>query len=198
MLKKLLASVGITFLLFACEQAELKEREVTEITKYFDVEELLAANAEELLQREVKLAKVASFDGEVEKTAVLLDSAAVIRELDVFRDADINKPEFVDSYRKEVAQESGMQVLSYIAEDKEELNVNYLRIYMDAETEEVGRLEALFSNKNILYNSTRLLKVKFGEVGEAQLPLSYTIEGVQKMIFSDPAKYTIKADFEYQ
>lgn len=198
MLKKLLASVGMVFLLVSCEQAELKESEVTEISQYFDVEGLLAANAEELLQREVKLSKVASFGGEVEKTTIWLDSAAVIRELDVFRDADINKPEFADSYRKEVTQENGIEVVSYLAEDKEELNVNYLRVFMDAETEEVERLEALFSNKNILYNSTRLLKVEFGKVGAAQLPHSYTIEGVQKMIFSKPANYTIKADFEYQ
>lgn len=198
MLKKLLAGLGIAFLGFACEQAELKEREVTEISKYFDVEGLLAANAEELLERKVKLLKVASFDGEVEKTAVLLDSAAIIRELDVFREADINKPEFADSYRKEITEEGRLQVISYIAEDKEELNVNYLKIYLNEETEEVERLEALFSNKNILYNSTRLMKVEFGWVGEAPRPLSYTIEGVQKMIFSEPAEYAIKAGFEYE
>ncbi|WP_017729983.1 hypothetical protein [Nafulsella turpanensis] len=196
MLIKLLPFVGIA-LLFACEEPEIAEKKVAEIDEYFDVEGLLASNAEELLRREVKMAKIASFDGEVEKTVVRLDSAAIIRELDVFRDADINKPEFSESYIKEVKEENGLQVITYVAEDKEDLNVNYLKVYLNAEAEEVERLEALFSNRNILYNSTRLLKVEYGEVKGVRLPMGYTIEGVQKMIFSEPAKYAIKAEFEY-
>ena len=185
------------FFLLACEQGESGENEVERIDEYFDVYGLLNRNEAILRQMDVTLRKKASFGGEQEESLVQLDSTALARELDVFRQAGINKPVLSGRYKETRTEQDGMQVITYEADEPEDLNINYLQVYLEPETEQVEGLEALFSNKNILYNSTRLLKVNYGQVAGKQLPISYTIEGVQKMIFSDKEEYRIVGEFIY-
>ena len=187
------------FFLLACEQEGSGENEVERIDEYFDVYGLLNRNEAILRRMDVTLRKRASFGGEQEESLVQLDSTALARELDVFRQAGINKPVLSGRYKEtRTEQEDGVQVITYKADEPENLNINYLQVYLEPGTEQVEGLEALFSNKNILYNSTRLLKVDYGEVAGKQLPVSYTIEGVQKMIFSDKEKYRIEGEFIYK
>lgn len=184
-------------LLISC-QGERQEGPDAFIDEYFNVRALLAENLEQLLRREVVvMEKIASFSGEVEKTTVRLDSLGLAEEFDVFTELDINKPEFSERYIESREEADGQVVIIYEADDKESLNVNYLKVYKDTSSGQVSQIEALFSNKNVLYNSTRLLNLYFGMVEGEHLPLGYIIEGNQKMIFSDPEKYSIQADFVY-
>lgn len=167
------------------------------MNEYYDVQGLLAANEEALRQMDVRLQKRASFAGEVEESAIGLDSAALAEELDVFREVDINKPVLSGRYHTTTSLVDGRELITYEADDKEALNVNYLKIYRNAENGVVERMEALFSNKNMLYNSTRMLSLQYREVNGRMLPHYYTVEGVQKMIFSEQEEYEIKAEFIY-
>lgn len=186
------------FFLASCAQEQGREEEILRIDEYYDVHGLLNRNEAMMREMEVSLRKQASFGGEQEEEIILLDSAALARELEVFRQAGINKPVLSGRYQETITEEEGLKVITYEADDKEELNINYLQVYLEPETGEVEKLEALFSNQNILYNSTRLLKVEYGEVRGEQLPLSYTIDGVQKMIFSDKEEYRVEGEFIYQ
>ena len=155
-------SIGLAclcgFFLFSCEQEEEGANEVDRIDEYYNVYGLLNRNEELMRDMEVFLRKRASFGGEQEEETVQLDSAALARELDVFRQAGINKPVLSGRYQETITEQDGLQLIRYEADDKEELNINYLKVYLEPETEQVEGLEALFSNKNILYNSTRLLR----------------------------------------
>ncbi len=187
-----------TCLLVSCGQEEGGENEIERIDEYFDVYGLLNRNEEVLRGMEVSLLKNASFGGEQEENLIQLDSTALARELDVFRQAGINKPVLSGRYSEVVTEEDGLKVIAYEADDEGDLDINYLKIYLDKQENEVEQLEALFSDRNVLYKSTRLLKVTYGEVAGRQLPLSYTIDGVQKMIFSEQEEYRIEGEFLYK
>lgn len=181
----------------SCSEGERQQEAIGSIDEYYDVQGLLAANEEALRQMDVSLQKEASFAGEVEESSIRLDSAALAEELDVFREVDINKPVLRGRYHVTTSQEDGRELVTYEADDKESLNINFLKIYRNAESGVVERMEALFSSRNVLYNSTRLLSLQYGEVNGQVLPQYYTVEGVQKMIFSEREEYSIRAEFIY-
>lgn len=185
-------------LLVSCyEERDQEEAGISSIEDYFDVKGLLAEKREQLIPMEVLLEKKASFAGEVEKTTIRLDSLALKEEFDVFREVDINKPVLVGRYFEKNEVEDGKEVILYEADDKESLNVNYLKIVKDTSSDRIEQIEALFSNRNVLYNSTRLVTLYFDQVKEQVLPQRYTIKGSQKMIFSDKENYSIEANFIY-
>lgn len=191
-------TLALLAILTACAPEEERENEVDRIDEYFDVQGLLEQTEARLRQRGVILEKKGEFSGEVEASTILLDSAALAEELDVFREVDINKPVLSGRYLERKEMEEGMEVTIYEADDKEELNIHYLKIYRQPENEAIVRIEALFSSRNVLYNSTRMLRLNYGLVdGAGPLPLSYYVEGLQKMIFNDKESYTIKAEFHY-
>lgn len=186
------------FFLAACAREGGGDEEVQRIDEYYNVHGLLNQNEEVLRRMDVSLRKKASFGGDQEENLVQLDSTTLARELDVFRQAGINKPVLSGRYKETRTLQNGLQVITYEADEPEELDINYLQVSLAPETEQVEVLEALFSDRNILYNSTRLLKVDYGQVAGEQLPLSYTIDGVQKMIFSDKEEYRIVGEFIYK
>lgn len=192
-----IAGLALLAMLAACAPEGERENEVDRIDEYFDVQGLLEQTEAQLRRKAATLEKKAEFSGEVETSTILLDSAALAEELDVFREVDINKPVFSGRYLERKEMEEGLEVTIYEADDKEELSINYLKIYRQPDTETIERIEALFSSQNILYNSTRSLSLDYGQIGNERLPLSYYVEGVQKMIFNDKEGYTIKADFQY-
>jgi hypothetical protein len=196
-IKHFLLLLGIWTLMGSCTEREGQQESVTSIDEYYDVQTLLAANEETLRQMNVSLHKEASFAGEVEETQIRLDSAALVEELEVFRELDINKPVFSGRYKETRELVNGQRLISYEADDKEALNINFLKVYKEAASGKVQRIEALYSNRNILYNSTRQLSLQYGQVNGQMLPRYYTVEGVQNMIFTEPEEYRIKAEFMY-
>lgn len=187
----------MSMLLATCSPEGSEIEAVSSIDSYFDVQGLLQENEDRLREMNVVLHKKATFSGAVEEETISLDSAALAEELDIFREVDINKPVLSDRYLTETEVKKGQQVTTYLADDKEELNINYLKVYKDLESDQVERIEALFSSRNILYNSTRLLSLQYGPVNGQQLPVYYQVEGSQKMIFNDKEDYIIKAEFDY-
>lgn len=181
----------------ACNEREKQQAAITAMDEYYDVQGLLAANEELLRQMKVSLHKQASFGGELEESRMVLDAASLARELEAFREVDINKPVLSGRYQVSSSQQDGKELITYEADDKEALNINYLKIYRNPTSGEVERMEALFSNRNILYNSTRLLSLQYVSINGQLLPQYYTVEGVQKMIFSEQEEYRIRAEFLY-
>lgn len=192
-----LVLLSIWVLMISCAEREKQQEAILSIDEYYDVQALLAANEEALRQMKVSLRKEAVFAGEVEKTLITLDSAGLADELEVFRELDINKPVLSGRYQVEETLLDGQRLISYEADDKEALKINFLKVYENAENGVVERIEALFSNQNILYNSTRLLSLQYEQVNGKTLPRYYSVEGVQKMIFNPQEKYRIEAEFIY-
>lgn len=184
-------------LLFSCTGEEQQQEEISSVDEYFPVRELLAETREQMLEMDVKLEKEASFSGETERSVVVPDSLVLARELEVFREIDINKPVFSGRYQESREVVKGQEIITYTADDPETLNVRYLKVYKNSANGKVEQLEALFNSENRLYNSTRHVSLIYGPVKNKNLPQSYKINGSQKMIFSNEESYMVEANFIY-
>lgn len=185
-------------LLFSCAGEKRREEEISSVDEYFPVQDLLAETREQMLEMNVKLQKTASFSGETEKSVIVPDSSGLVKELEVFREIDINKPVFSGRYQESREKVNGQEVIIYKADDPETLNIHYLKVYKNPENGMVEQLEALFSSKNVLYKSSRQVSLTFEPVKDENLPKSYNIKGSQKMIFSNEENYMVEANFIYQ
>lgn len=193
-----IAAVFVTgVLLVSCAGEEQREDEISSVDEYFPVRELLAQTGEQMLEMDVRLQKEASFSGETEKSVVVPDSLGLAKELEVFREIDINKPVFSGRYQESREQKNGQEIITYKADDPETLNVHYLRVFLNSASGKVEQLEALFSSENALYNSVRRVSLSFKPLKEKNLPHSYKISGSQKMVFSSEEDYQVWARFIY-
>jgi hypothetical protein len=162
------------------------------IEEYYDVAGLLVQQRETLAAQQARLIKKVVYNGQAETDTLLLNQESLEQELQLFNEIDINKPVLSGRYRKTVLQKGAYEVTRYQADEPEELRVNFLEVYR--QHNQVQRLEALFSDRNLLYNSTRKLTL---HLNERLLPLTYNIEGIQKMIFKDSVAYSIEGQFVY-
>ncbi|EMR04705.1 hypothetical protein [Cesiribacter andamanensis] len=176
----------------ACSRAEREADPKARITEYYDVSGLLRRQMRELAKTDAQLIKDVSYIDQDERDTLHLVGPQIRQELRMFTEMDINRAVLSGRYSISTSQEGGYEVTRYQADEPEELQVNYLEVYRQGD--EVRRLEALFSDRNLLYNSTRTLTMT---LTEEELPLSYSIVGIQKMIFRDSVAYSIQGQFVY-
>lgn len=180
------------FLLVCCTEGDRTDAPRQEIQEYYDVDDLLKRQMRKLAAENAQLIKQVSYTDREESDTLQLTAQQIRQELRMFTEMDINRPVLSGRYRTSVVQENGMEVTRYQADEPEDLRVNYLEVYRKGE--EVQRLEAVFSDRNLLYNSTRKLTMT---LNQQQLPESYSIVGIQRMIFRDSVEYSIRGRFVY-
>ena len=179
-------------ILMSCDGGNDSEGPRQHIEEYYDVAGLLEEQVDQLTAKKARLIKQVVYKGQPEVDTLLLTEESLEQELQLFNEMNINKPSLSGRYIKSLKDSAGFQITRYMADEPDDLRVNYLEVYRKAG--QVMRLEALFSDKNLLYNSTRKLVLMFDE---RQLPQNYTIEGIQKMIFRDRVEYSIDGRFVY-
>ncbi|WP_224999855.1 hypothetical protein [Cesiribacter sp. SM1] len=179
--------------LMSCAEADRgTEGPSQSIREYYNVDSLLVQQIDVLAANRARLVKTVVYGGSEEVDTVSLTEDSLEQELQLFNEMNINRPVLSGRYIKTVAQKEGLEVTRYQADEPDDLRVNYLEVYRLAG--QVQRLEALFSDRNYLYNSTRKLVLS---LNEQQLPQTYSIEGIQKMIFKDRVEYSIEGRFIY-
>ena len=179
-------------ILMSCAEGNQNGAPSQRIEVYYNVDSLLEQHINTLASRKALLIKKVVYSGQAEVDTIALTAESLEQELQLFNEMNINKPSLSDRYIQTVLEKGGMQVTRYLADEPEDLRVNYLEVYRQGG--EVVRLEALFSDRNLLYNSTRKLVFL---LNEQQLPQAYSIEGIQKMIFRDSVAYSIEGKFMY-
>ena len=115
------------------------------------------------------------------------------KELEIFAVIDaINKPANKTFYtiERHPDKKSNLSVKAFTT--KESLSVQFLRLFYQTTEEKVRRIEANYSESNVLYSSTRLLTMEFQQIDNTMVLTSYEILGDQKMFLGDSVKYTIK------
>ena len=179
-------------ILMSCAEGNRAEGPSQRIEEYYNVDSLLVQQIDVLAANKASLVKKVVYAGREEIDTVALTEDSLEQELLMFNEMNINKPVLSGRYIKSVQQKEGLEVTRYQADEPDDLRVNYLEVYRQGG--EVQRLEALFSDRNLLYNSTRKLILN---LNEQQLPQTYLIEGIQKMIFKDEVEYSIQGQFIY-
>lgn len=179
-----------TAYLYACSTPPSQETVSTR--DYFDLRGFM----------ERQIASLTAIHPVVSKTMKIGDSSEQIstssvdwkKELDLFLQADLNKPALkgsYDSFRPDSV------TFEYKLKPNEDLPVEYLKIVLDSISNEPAHLEARILTKNKLYESRKNLQLECGREDGTWILKSYQISGYQELLFTDRKIFQITAILSY-
>ncbi len=133
---------------------------------------------------------------EVSKTAVLAGKRVVTKtreidwkkELELFVQADINKPSYRQSY--EVIR-NGPLHYEYRLKPGNDLPVAYLKVDTDSVLKQPLYVEALIRATNKIYNSEKKVVLNAAKQDNLLEVNSYEVSGYQKLIFVEKKEFSI-------
>lgn len=165
---------------------------------FYPVDSLIMAQVYWLTEMKAGVFKEALVSGQTD-TALYrpADTVAWKNELDIFRRLDvINKPVNRDRYLVDdglLDPESNLTVKAFTfkGDGEEDLPVEYLKIYYQETIDKPRKIEALYSEKNPLYASGRMLSMQFQQINDETVLTSYSIKGGQRMILADSVAFYI-------
>jgi hypothetical protein len=173
-------------IVWACNPVAETRQEQALANQYFSVDSLLDEQQKTLEVGNFIWIKQADFEGETNIDTLTVDSVRLARELQILRELDLNEPSLRDKYT--VKQEGTAQtgILTYTATVPGKIGINFLKIYTEADR--VVKLQGLYSQKNYLYTSERLITSIFDKTGRVS---SIKVDGKQKMLFRNPVNYSL-------
>jgi hypothetical protein len=174
-MKKVISLLTFCALLSACNE-EVKENQVK---KYFDLKGLIDKQIKTLNTQKPVVQKVVIISNSSENQSVKTIDWS--KELELFMQADLNKPAFIQSYQVD----SSSMGVKYTLKETEKLPIKYLNISRAGE--DGISVEAMINTDNYLYETERHLKLslKNNELTD------YQIEGFQKIVFGDKKVFKI-------
>lgn len=161
---------------------------------FYAIDSLITTQAHSLTRMKAGLFKEALLSGKTDTiTYVPADTVAWLNELEVFRRLDIiNKPVNKGSYHVDDGLfDPGSNLMVKAFTSLEKLPVVYLKVYYQGNISKPRKIEALYDEANLLYESARLLSLHFHQVGNRTVLTSYSIKGGQKMILADSVTFYI-------
>jgi len=189
--------VTIATILIACNRIE--NNPGSSEKKYFDLESLIKDQVKILSSLQPELEKKVFIDGQTELLKSSPDSNAWEAELELFRQADLNKPVLRDLYSVEETEPGDdVRIISYCLNQKGEDGVQSLKIYKDPVSGDLKKIESHLKSSNVLFGSDRRMEMHFSRYDRGDLFLSgYQITGSQKIILKDTVIYKIEAKINY-
>jgi hypothetical protein len=112
------------------------------------------------------------------------------KELDLFVQADLNKPAYRNSYQVEKV---GDYTLIYRARPGEEVPVKYLKIEVDAAAGKPRHVEVTITSENYLYNSEKKLFLHGSPDAQGRWRVrEYQVSGYQQLAFFSKRPFEVK------
>jgi len=182
---------GLLFLLMivllSCEEEK-------QPASFYAIDSLISQQVRYLAQTRAGLFKEALLSGKTDTlTYTPGDTTAWLNELDIFSRLNvINKPVNKGSYLVDDGlfdPGSNLTVKAFTSLKK--LPVVYLKIYYQGNISKPRKLEALYDEENLLFQSARQLTMHLQQIENKTVMTSYVIKGGQKMIFSDSVAFYI-------
>jgi len=122
------------------------------------------------------------------------DTVAWMKELEIFSKLnEINKPVNKGSYEVSdglIDPESNLTVKAFTS--LRELPVVYLKVYYQGRITKPRKIEALYDEENLLYESSRILSMHFQQIDNKTVLTSWSVKGGQDMIFGDSVSFYIR------
>lgn len=175
--------------LISCEEAR-------QPATFYPVDSLISSQALYLTEKEAGLFKEALLSGKTDTaTYIPGDTLAWLNEFGIFQKLDmINKPVNKGNYLvSDGLFDPGSNLTVKAFTSLKKLPVVYLKIYYQGSIEKPRKIEALYDEANLLYESARLLSMHFAQVDNRTVLTHYSIKGGQKMIFGDSVAFYISA-----
>lgn len=113
------------------------------------------------------------------------------RELELFSQADINKPALRSSYQ--ITRPDSVTYEYTLKKSEEKLTVRSLRVQLDSATRQPRRIEAVLQTDNPLYTSERHLLMESGSAGRNPSQVRhYKVSGFQKLPYFDRNDFAVE------
>lgn len=117
------------------------------------------------------------------------------RELDLFGQADLNKPALRNSYQ--VSQPDAYTYRYTLKPTETHLPVQWLLVQLDSASRQPRHIEAVFVNKNPLYTSERHIRLISGAAPGGRWQVrAYELTGYQQLRFFDKNEFLVTAQVQ--
>ncbi|MFT4032194.1 MAG: hypothetical protein QM669_07220 [Siphonobacter sp.] len=175
-MKTILSLSSLVFLL-ACQSPESTSTQQT----YFDLKSFIVKQISVLEQQKPLVRKEVIVNEEAESLVTTKINWA--KELDLFNQADLNKPAYTRSYFVDTLS---VNTISYRLREGESLPVQFLEVIKDS-TGQPRKIKATLLDKNYLFETEQTLTM---ECQKGKLS-AYQIEGFQQLFFGDPKPFKV-------
>jgi hypothetical protein len=189
-LKIALMTVGISIFCSSCDTSEQGDRAANNV--YYDLKGFVDTQIEFLELQSPTVNKTVVSNGEKE----LLSTKDVNwkRELELFIQADINKPAYGKSYT--IVTSDSLQY-EYTLKAGEKLPVQYLKIVLDKAGGTPAVVSAQIVSKNKLYESKKDIQLGCATHSGQLVITNYSIKGYQKLILTEPKAFEIYGQIKF-
>lgn len=134
-----------------------------------------------------------------EAIQVRKDRAAWAASLKLFTDADINQPVLQGQYtvKDTFDAQHNLSLRLYEAKRGADTSIPYLKVYYQDTLTQVKRIETIFREDNLLYDTQRKMSADFEMVQGQPRLMQYETIGEQKMLLQDSVHYRMQATIDY-
>ena len=180
--------LGVLLILAACgpgEDATVRPTPANRKPNYFDVKGFLDSQVATLNRQQPVVEKqVRLRDGKAETTRVTKTDWS--KELQIFYQADINKPALRGAYEVESTNQADNPSTTYKKKPAVEASVRELIVSKGTDFPEA--ITATIIQDNPLFYSEKKIQLRASSKGLQ----SYSVEGIQKLIMFDTVRYTVR------
>ncbi|MVM40347.1 hypothetical protein GO730_26330 [Spirosoma sp. HMF3257] len=160
----------------------------TQPNVYFDVLSFVKQQISDLSAQKPLVSKVVAINDTRSQQAIRDINWS--HELELFTQADINKPALRSSYEITRPDSATFQYTLKNSEDR--LPVRSLRVQVDSLTHQPRRIEAVLQTRNPLYSSERMLLLESGSIGGKWRVQHYKLSGYQKLPYFDKNEFLVE------
>ncbi|WP_159469545.1 hypothetical protein [Dyadobacter sp. 3J3] len=176
---------GIFLFLTSCDSAQEKQ---SKVMTYYDLKGFIESQISVLNKEKPEVVKTMSVSGKNEtRTSREMDWK---KELELFIQADINKPAYSKSYS--ITKPDSLTIV-YALTTGESLPVRYLKIEMDKTSGTPVLVQALLRAENKLYQSEKNIEMHGSVKGGLWYLKTYKITGYQKLATMDKKVFYVSA-----
>ena len=179
----------IILLLSGCDQPQEKAKEKK---IYYDLKGFIETQIEFLSEQKPIVDKVMSVSGKNESRSTR--EVDWKKELELFIQADINKPAYSKSYA--VSKPDSLTSV-YTLKTEENISVKSVRIQLDKTTGNPVLIQARLRSENKLYQSEKNVELHCKSESNQWHLTSYSIKGYQKLATMDRKNFDIQAKVKY-
>lgn len=182
----MIRALGVLFVLSFLAGCNKQEVQDNLNIAYFDIEALLDKELNKLTDQGASLEKVLNADGSEERLTIAPDSAGWHEQMQLFYDAGINKPGFMDQYFEEsLPPIMGVSKVIYSAKNQK----NALQVMeCSYESDRLTKIRLLVKETNVIYTITKEMYLYLGEEGIT----GFQIMGEESMRMKDDLSYSIQ------
>jgi hypothetical protein len=157
---------------------------------YYDLRTFVGHQIAHLNQVRPKVRKTVEINNRIEH--IQTNAIEWDKELEVFAQADLNKPSYGGSY--DVSDKTPNTYI-YQLKNGENYSVKFLKVVLDNTAKQPKLIEAVLSTNNYLYSAERQigLTCSVGKDGKAKLK-NYRIRGYQQLRWGDKQSYSVSGE----